>query len=99
MSGARTCTPTGLRRAPISALRCFTPASIHLTKTFEHLGFSHYDAAQHAQGMLYNQLNQQASLIGFMDCFRMMAVVALIGIPLALATKSFRPGGEASGGH
>jgi MFS transporter, DHA2 family, multidrug resistance protein len=70
-----------------------------LTKTFERLGFSHYDATQHAQGLLYNQLNQQASLIGFMDCFRMMAVVALIGIPLALATKSFRPGGEASGGH
>jgi DHA2 family multidrug resistance protein len=70
-----------------------------LTRTFEHLGFSHVDAAQHAQGMLYNQLNQQASLIGFMDCFRMMAIVALIGIPLALATRSFRPGGEASGGH
>jgi len=70
-----------------------------LTKTFEHLGYSHFDAAQHAQGLLYNQLNQQASLIGFMDCFRMMAIVCLIGIPLALATKSFRPGGEASGGH
>jgi len=70
-----------------------------LTKTFEHLGFSHFDAAQHAQGLLYNQLNQQASLIGFMDCFRMMAVVALIGIPLALATRGFKPGGEASGGH
>jgi hypothetical protein len=49
--------------------------------------------------MLYNQLNQQASLIGFMDCFRMMALVALIGIPLALATRSFHPGGGASGGH
>jgi MFS transporter, DHA2 family, multidrug resistance protein len=70
-----------------------------LSRTFEHLGFSHYDATQHAQGLLYNQLNQQASLIGFMDCFRMMAIVALIGIPLALATKGFRPGGEASGGH
>ncbi len=70
-----------------------------LTRAFEHQGFSHFDAAQHAQGMLYNQLNQQASLLGFMDCFRMMAIVALIGIPLALATKSFRPGGEASGGH
>jgi DHA2 family multidrug resistance protein len=70
-----------------------------LAKTFEHLGFSHYDAAQHAQGLLYNQLNQQASLLGFMDCFRMMAVVAVIGIPLALATRAFKPGGEASGGH
>jgi DHA2 family multidrug resistance protein len=70
-----------------------------LAKTFEHLGFSHFDSLQHAQGMLYNQLNQQASLIGFMDCFRMMAIVALIGIPLALVTKNFRPGGKPSGGH
>jgi MFS transporter, DHA2 family, multidrug resistance protein len=43
-----------------------------LTKSFEHLGFSHADAAQRAQGFLYNQLNQQASLLGFMDCFHMM---------------------------
>ena len=70
-----------------------------LTKTFEHLGFSHFDAAQHSQGMLYNQLNQQASLLGFMDCFRAMAVVALIGIPLAFMTRNFRPGGAVSGGH
>jgi len=70
-----------------------------LTKTFEHLGFSHVDAGQHAQGMLYNQLNAQASLLGFMDCFRAMALIALIGIPLAFLTKSFKPGGEASGGH
>ena len=70
-----------------------------LTKTFEKLGFSHVDAAQQAQGTLYNQLNDQASLLGFMDCFRMMAVIALIGIPLAFLTKSFLVGGEASGGH
>ena len=70
-----------------------------LTKTFERLGFSHFDSVQHAQGMLYNQLNEQASLLGFMDCFRTMAVVAMIGIPLALMTKGFRAGGEASGGH
>jgi hypothetical protein len=63
------------------------------------LGFSHADAAQHAQGMLYNQLNSQASLLGFADCFRVMALIALIGIPLAFMTRSFRPGGEAAGGH
>jgi DHA2 family multidrug resistance protein len=77
----------------------FHPRIDSLTRTFEHLGFSHPDAAQHAQGLLYNQLNQQASLLGFMDCFRYMAVIALIGIPLALITRSFKAGGEASGGH
>jgi MFS transporter, DHA2 family, multidrug resistance protein len=77
----------------------FHPRIDALTKTFEHLGFSHADAAQHAQGMLYNQLNSQASLLGFADCFRVMALIALIGIPLAFMTRSFRPGGEAAGGH
>jgi MFS transporter, DHA2 family, multidrug resistance protein len=70
-----------------------------LTKSLEHAGFSHYDAMQHAQGFLYNQLNQQASLIGFMDCFRFMALVCLLGIPLALATRGFKPGGGSAGGH
>jgi DHA2 family multidrug resistance protein len=70
-----------------------------LTRAYEHLGFSHVDAGNHAQGLLYNQLSQQASLLGFMDCFRYMAVVALVGIPLALLTKNFKVGGEASGGH
>jgi MFS transporter, DHA2 family, multidrug resistance protein len=88
-----------LSRTADLASPLFNPRIDSLTKTFEHLGFSHADAAQHAQGMLYNQLNDQASLLGFMDCFHMMAVIALIGIPLALMTRSFRPGGEASGGH
>ncbi len=77
----------------------FHPRIDALTRTFEHLGFSHVDAAQHAQGMLYNQLNSQASLLGFADCFKLMALIALIGIPLAFMTRSFKPGGEASGGH
>jgi DHA2 family multidrug resistance protein len=88
-----------LSRTADLASPLFHPRIDSLTKTFEHLGFSHADAAQHAQGMLYNQLNNQASLLGFMDCFHMMGIVALIGIPLALMTRGFRPGGEASGGH
>lgn len=88
-----------LSRTADLASPLFHPRIDALTRTFEHLGFSHANAVQHAQGMLYNQLNQQASLLGFMDCFRTMGLVALIGIPLAFMTKSFRPGGEASGGH
>ena len=88
-----------LSRTADFASPLFHPRIDSLTRTFEHLGFSHADASQHAQGMLYNQLNNQASLLGFMDCFHMMGIVALIGIPLALMTRSFRPGGEASGGH
>ena len=88
-----------LSRTADLASPLFHPRIDSLTRIFERLGFSHFDAGQHARGMLYDQLNQQASLLGFMDCFRMMGVVALLGIPLAFLTRSFRPGGEASGGH
>jgi MFS transporter, DHA2 family, multidrug resistance protein len=70
-----------------------------MTRTFERLGFSHVDAMQHAQGNIYDQLNQQASLLGFMDCFRILALVCLVGIPLAFLTRKFHPGGDGGGGH
>ncbi len=70
-----------------------------MTRSFERLGFSHADAVQHAQGNIYNQLNQQASLLGFMDCFRILALVCLVGIPLAFFTRSLKPGGSGGGGH
>ncbi|AXC13706.1 Inner membrane component of tripartite multidrug resistance system [Acidisarcina polymorpha] len=88
-----------LSRTADSASPLFHARIDALTKSFEHLGFSHANASQHAQGMLYNQLNQQASMLGYMDCFRMMAVFSLIGIPLAFMTRSFRPGGGSAGGH
>ncbi|MBT9330439.1 DHA2 family efflux MFS transporter permease subunit [Acidipila sp. 4G-K13] len=60
---------------------------------FEHRGFSHDGAVAHAYGFVYQQLGQHASFLGFMDCFRMLAVVCLVGIPLALWSRPFRPGG------
>jgi MFS transporter, DHA2 family, multidrug resistance protein len=70
-----------------------------LTKSFERLGFSHADAFTHATGRIYNQLQQQASMLGFSDCFFLLGVVSLVGVPLAIYTRSFRPGGAAGGGH
>ncbi|MGC2164198.1 MAG: DHA2 family efflux MFS transporter permease subunit [Silvibacterium sp.] len=68
------------------------------TRYFETHGFTHSDALAHAQGILYSQLGQHASLLGFMDSFRYLALVCLIGIPLAFFTRSFKPGGP-GGGH
>jgi DHA2 family multidrug resistance protein len=68
------------------------------TRYFEAHGFSHSDAATRAQGMLYNQLGQHASLLGFMDSFRYLALICLIGIPLAFFTRPFKPG-KPGGGH
>lgn len=70
-----------------------------LTHYFEAHGFTHSDAAAHAQGIIYNQLGQHASMLGFMDSFRYLALVCLVGIPLAFLTRSFNPRGGGGGGH
>jgi DHA2 family multidrug resistance protein len=71
-----------------------------LTHTFQQLGFSSADAANHASGRIYDMLQQQASLLGFRDCFYLLGVISLIGIPVVFFTRNFRPGGRgASTGH
>jgi DHA2 family multidrug resistance protein len=65
---------------------------------FEHRGFSHDGAVAHAYGLVYSQLGQHASFLGFMDTFNYLALACLIGIPLAIWSRPFRPGG-AAGGH
>jgi DHA2 family multidrug resistance protein len=70
-----------------------------LTKNFERLGFSHADAATHASGRIHDQLLQQASLLGFTDCFHLLGWIALAGIPVVFFTKNFKPGGGSAGGH
>jgi MFS transporter, DHA2 family, multidrug resistance protein len=70
-----------------------------LTRTFERLGFSHADAVTHATGRIYEMLQQQASMLGFADCFYLLGVAMLLGIPVVLCTRSFKPGGGSGGGH
>jgi DHA2 family multidrug resistance protein len=96
---------TDLRQNDIGA--AISPANSALqdrlnsfTRYFEVHGFSPGDAMAHAQGVVYNQLGQHASLLGFMDSFRYLALVCLIGIPLAFLTRPFKTyGGGGGGGH
>jgi MFS transporter, DHA2 family, multidrug resistance protein len=61
-------------------------------------GFSHPDALSAAYSHYYNQLQAQAHLLAFMDCFHVIGGVTLVAAPLVLLTKYFRAGG-APGGH
>jgi MFS transporter, DHA2 family, multidrug resistance protein len=70
-----------------------------LKQSFFQQGESMSTAATHAQAKLYEMVGQQASLLGFMDCFRMLAIACLVGIPLAFLIRPFRPGGGGGGGH
>jgi DHA2 family multidrug resistance protein len=62
-------------------------------------GYSAADAARGAYGRLYAQLQAQAHMLAFMDCFHIIGVVTLIAAPLVLLTRPFQLGGKAPAGH
>jgi DHA2 family multidrug resistance protein len=62
-------------------------------------GFAHADAAGAASAHFYNQLQAQAHLLGFMDCFYIIGIMTLLAAPLVLLTRSFKLGGGSAGGH
>jgi DHA2 family multidrug resistance protein len=65
----------------------------------EQRGFAHADAMQAATAHFYNQLQAQAHLLGFMDCFHIIGIMTLVAAPLVLLTRSFKVGGGSGGGH
>jgi DHA2 family multidrug resistance protein len=64
-----------------------------LLRYFQAHGFSPADAAIHAKALIARQVGQQAAFFGFMDCFRLLAIVAAVGVPLIFFIKPF--GGKA----
>ncbi|MGA7106404.1 MAG: DHA2 family efflux MFS transporter permease subunit [Terracidiphilus sp.] len=62
-------------------------------------GFAQADSLSAAYAHVYSQLQAQAHLMAFMDCFHLIGVMTLIAAPLVLLTQRFRLGGGASGGH
>ena len=62
-------------------------------------GFSHADALSASYARYYDQLQAQAKMLSFMDCFHIIGVITLIAAPLVLLTKSFKIGGKAPAGH
>jgi DHA2 family multidrug resistance protein len=64
-----------------------------ITQYFASAGSSTADAAQRAQGLVTNLVNQHATFLGAMDCFRLLGWVMVVGLVLGLATKPFRSAG------
>jgi DHA2 family multidrug resistance protein len=56
-------------------------------------GTSGADAAQRAYGVVSGIANKQAAMLAFLDCFHLLAWIALVGLVLGLATKSYRAAG------
>jgi DHA2 family multidrug resistance protein len=70
-----------------------------LTNYFVTKGYSGPDAVTTAQGYLYKQLQQQVSLLAFVDCFRVIAWLTLAAVPLLLLVRRFQAAGKAPAGH
>ena len=58
-------------------------------------GFSSADAARHALALLGQTIQQQATLLASLDCFRLLGLACLLGAPLVFFTRKFssRAGG------
>ena len=69
-----------------------------LTHYFSTHGFSHADAAVHAQAKAFDLLQRQASFLAFNDCFTALGWFVLMGVPLVFFIRKFKPGGG-PGGH
>ena len=62
-------------------------------------GFSPANAMSAAFSHYYGQLEAQAHLLAFMDCFHIIGIVTLVAAPLVLLTKYFKLGGAGPAAH
>jgi DHA2 family multidrug resistance protein len=62
-------------------------------------GFSHADAASAANLHYYQQLQEQARLLAFMDCFHVLGVITLLAAPLVLLTRNFKASSRGGPAH
>ena len=67
-----------------------------LCRYFVTRGFTISDAAVHAQAQLAHIVEQQAALLGALDCFWILGCACLIGAPLVFFTKKIRAAGPAA---
>jgi len=68
-----------------------------LTQYFTSMGASTADATQRAYGLISAIAEKNAAMLGSLDCFWLLGIIALVGVPLALMIKPFR--GGAAAGH
>ena len=62
-------------------------------------GSSTPDAIHQAYGLVGNMMTQQATMLAFMDCFRLLGVIVLLGLPLAFFIRRFTIGKTGGGAH
>jgi MFS transporter, DHA2 family, multidrug resistance protein len=69
-----------------NVVRKFLDSSSHYLVT---RGSSGPDSIHQAYGLVGHQMMQQASMLAFMDCFHLIGLVVLLGLPLAFLIRRF----------
>ena len=62
-------------------------------------GTSGPDAIQQSYGLVASLMSQQAHMLAFMDCFRLLGLVVSIGLPLAFLIRRFEIGKAGGTAH
>jgi len=67
-----------------------------IANRFVEHGYSAADASASALAQVYAMVQRQANMLGFLDCFWLLGLVAFIGPLLAIFIRKFRQGGSAA---
>ena len=62
-------------------------------------GTSGPDAIHQSYGLVANLMTQQATILAAMDCFHLLGLVVILGLPLSFLIRRFQLGDTASAGH
>src|SRR6516225_6818833 len=76
--------------------RTFSETVQNIANRFVAHGYSAADAAVSAVAQVHALLQQQASILAFLDCFWLLGLVAFIGPVLAIFIHKFNQGGSAA---
>jgi DHA2 family multidrug resistance protein len=70
-----------------------------LARQLAHSGSSTADSTQQAYSRLYGMVQQQSSVLAYIDTIKLFAIVCALMVPLAFLMKKPPVGGGARGGH
>jgi MFS transporter, DHA2 family, multidrug resistance protein len=79
-----------------ASVRQFVNTSSHFLMT---RGATTPDAIHQAYGMVQSTMTQQATMLACMDCFQLLGLIVLAGLPLAFLIRRFEIGKAASSAH
>ncbi len=77
----------------------YSSTAARITQALQHAGSASVNAAHQASAVLYRQLQQQATQLGYLDALRALAIASAIMVPVVWLAHRPQQGGAAPAGH